>query len=274
MKKIYLFSLTLATALAISSCNKEEKPETNSGNNGDVYSSIEVPKENTALLVKFSGTKCPPCGGWGWTAFDEIMAANTGNSRFLVAFDQNFVSELYITTTAEDWKKALAINSWPTFVANNKKQTKMNGQYIDVDGTKANMATVASTHASSPVVVNSGFKKKVEGDVMTLNVKTKFFADADGEYYIGTYLAEDGIVGKQSGHPTPTAATHHHTLRQTGASYGEVLSTGAVAANTEFKKEVTINLDPSWNKDKLEVLIVIWKKVAGKYEFVNCAKAK
>src|SRR5688572_23783495 len=106
MKKIYLAAFVVVSAFALSSCSKDEKkPDENNGGGGDVYSSITVPKQNTALVVKHSGTKCPPCGGWGWTAWEEIQADNAGNAHFVTAFDLNFVSELFITEVAEDWKQ-------------------------------------------------------------------------------------------------------------------------------------------------------------------------
>ncbi len=279
MKKIYLLAFVAITSIAVISCQKDENPDDNNG--GDVYSSITVPQTNTALVVKHSGTACPPCGGWGWTAWDEIRTTNTANARFVTAYDDNFVAKLFINQVSEDWANGLAINSWPTFCANYKIQTaKTQSGGIDVNQTKTNIQTTVNTHSAGPVVANAAFKATAEGDLMKVNIKTKFFNAADGDYYMAVYVVEDGVMGTQSGHPSyPTAVAHEFVLRDTyspsgslNPSYGTLLSSGAVAAGTEFKTEYTYRIEPTWNKDKIHTYVVLWKKNGTKYEFVNVSK--
>lgn len=280
MKKMYLLAFVAVTSLALISCQKDEKPDDNTGGGGDVYSSITVPQTNTALVVKHSGTSCPPCGGWGWTAWDEIRATNTANARFVTAFDDNFVAKLFINQVSEDWANGLALNSWPTFCANYKVQTAKSGSSIDVTKTKENVQTAVNTHAGAPVLANAAFKATVDGDLMKLNIKTKFFQAGDGEYYMAVYVVEDGVMGAQSGHASyPNPVAHEFVLRDTynptgslNPSYGTVISSGAVAAGTEFKTEYTYRIEPTWNKDNIHTYVVIWKKVGTKFEFVNSSK--
>ncbi|MDX5321944.1 MAG: Omp28-related outer membrane protein [Bacteroidota bacterium] len=280
MKKIYLAAFVVISAFAISSCSKEEDPQTGGSGGGDVYSTITVPATNTALVVKHSGTACPPCGGWGWTAWDDIISTNASGAHFLTAYDDNFVAKLFINQVSEDWATALALNSWPTFCANYKVQTARVGNGIDVAKTKQNITDVVNAHNSGTVVANSAFKTSVEGDIMTVNTKTKFFSAGDGEYYLATYVVENGVMGAQAGHPSyPSPVAHKYVLRdsydETGKlhpSYGVMLTSGAVSAGTEFKNEHKFRLEPTWNKDNVTVFSVIWKKVGTKYEFVNMAK--
>jgi len=279
MKKIYLAAFVVVSAFALSSCTKDEK-KTGQDDQGDVYSSITVEEKNTALVTKHSGTACPPCGGWGWTAWEEIVATNTGKAHFVTAFDDNFVAKLFITDVAEDWANGLGVSSWPTFCANYKIQTERVGNGIDVAKTKTNVSDEVNTHVNAPVVANSAFVAKTSENIMTVNVKTKFFNAADGDYYLAVYLVEDDVMGVQSGNPNyPNPVAHEFVMRQIRdengtnlPAFGKMLSSGSVDAGTEFKSEVKLKLDSDWKSDKLHTYAVIWKKVGAKYQFVNMAK--
>lgn len=279
MKKIYLLAFVAITSIAVISCQKDENPDDNNG--GDVYSSITVPQTNTALVVKHSGTSCPPCGGWGWTAWDEIITTNTANAHFVTAYDDNFVAKLFINQVSEDWASGLKVNSWPTFCANYKIQTATTQSGgIDALQTKNNVQTTVNNHSSAPVLVNAAFKTTVDGDLMKVNIKTKFFNAGDGDYYMAVYAVEDKVMGVQSGHPSgSTPVAHKYVLRDSyspagslNPTYGTLLSSGAVSAGTEFKTEYTYRIEPSWNKDNLQTYVVIWKKSGTVYEFVNMSK--
>lgn len=275
MKKTQLFGLMIASLILLGACGKEEKkPEENLPT--DPYSMLTVSEKNTALLIKFTGSRCGPCGGWGWTAFEEMMSTSAGKAVFLHAYDQNFVSQLFITKTAEDWKKTLSLNSWPSFVGNHVLQTARVGQGIDVNQTKVNMADVANAHTNAPVIANTGLIYKTDGDSVTVTTKTKFFKDVSGEYLVGLYISEDKVVGAQSGHPKTPNVEHHFVLRQIDenwSSWGESISTGDVKAGADFKREIAFSVDPVWNKANLYMFTIIWKKVGSKYEFVNASPA-
>jgi len=104
---------------------------------------------------------------------------------------------------------------------------------------------------------------------MTIETNTKFFISTEGEYYLGVYLLEDGIVASQSGPKAGPNAVHDNVLRGGNASWGELLTSGSVEANKNFEKTIKITLDPSWNNSKLSVFTILWKKNGANYDFVN-----
>jgi hypothetical protein len=150
------------------------------------------------------------------------------------------------------------------------------GNFVDAwsgGNTFAGMNNVISTnvnnHKNAEVVANTGFNSTITGNEMTIETNTKFFKSAEGEYYLGVYLLEDGIVASQSGPKAGPNAVHDNVLRGGNASWGELLTSGSIEANKNFEKTIKITLDPSWNSSKLSVFTILWKKNGANYDFVN-----
>lgn len=273
MKKIYL---TLIVALlAFAGCKKTEDSSTPGNTGGD---GITVAELNTAFVVKHTGSKCPPCGGWGWVANEDIINTNKGNAAFVSAYSQNFVAQLFITQTATDLDAAWGVTGYPTWSADGILQLDRPNGGVNVTSEKAKVKAEVDAHKAAPVVANVGFKTSFNGDVMTIKTKTKFFQAASGDYRVAVYVLEDGVIGAQSGNANTPNVSHHHVMRGAatleGASsaptWGETVATGTITAGTEVSKTYTMDVK-GFNKDNLEVVIVIWKKDLGKYVFVNAS---
>ncbi len=232
---------------------------------------IAVQEKNIALVNKLTGSKCPPCGGWGWTTFEEIITANGSNAIYMGTYNNNFVAELFITPTADDLVANSGQSGYPTFCANGVQQLDRPGGAVNVASEKAKVKATVDAHIAAPVVVGAGLETSTSGNTMTIKTRTKFFKNATGDHYIAVYFIENGVMGTQSGQ-TGTVP-HKYVLRgHAGTStFGEKITSGTTAGST-FDHTFTYNLDPSWNKANLQVVAVIWKANGGKYEFVNAAK--
>ena len=81
--------------------------------------SAQVPKKvSTSLVHKITATWCGPCGGWGWTLADDIIAATKDKSLFVSLYNDDGISygnEKFYTKTAEDLGAQFTYGGWPSF---------------------------------------------------------------------------------------------------------------------------------------------------------------
>jgi hypothetical protein len=275
MKNRFLqFSMLAVTAasLVFASCSKEEtKAATTSTTGTTSTAGLSIPEVNTALLNKYTGTKCPPCGGWGWDMAVELIDYAPTKAIYVGTFSQNFVAEGFITTTATTWDKALAITGYPTFAVNNVAQLDRTSG-VNTTSEKAKCKAAIDAHSTAPVMANVGFKTSWAQDAdgfwtVTITSTTKFFKDNSGDFYVGCYLLEDKAKGNQSGHTPSTNVEHHHVLRQAleAKDYGNLVSSGTIAAGKTFDKTYTTFVPKTYVKENMEVLFVIWKKNGCKF---------
>ncbi len=277
MKKIFLSLIVLTLAFAGCKKNEDTTPTGGGAGGGDV--GITVEETNTAMVVKHTGSRCPPCGAWGWTANEDIISTNKGSAAFISAYGQNFVAKLFINSTATALQTHTGASGYPTWSANGVAQLDRAGGGVNVNGEKAKVEQVVKDHKAAKVVANTGFTTSVTGDVLTIDTRTKFFAEAKGQYNIAVYVLEDGVMGAQSGHPSgsSTPVAHHHVIRGTAMAEGSTsvdalsgmkITEGTTAAGTTFDKKFTFDI-AGFDKSNIEVVVVVWKKDLGSLDFVN-----
>jgi len=258
-----------ASSLFLASCSKEETKATPDAG-------ITVSEKNTSLINKYTGSKCGPCGSWGWDMAIELIDYSP-NACYVGTFSQNFVAEEFISTTASAWDDELGVTGYPTFAVNHVMQIDRPSGSVNTTSEKAKCKAAIDVHSAAAVQANVGFTTSWSQDAqgfwtISINSKTKFFKDNIGEYYVGCYLLEDKAIGKQSGHTPSVGVEHHHVLRQTleGLNYGYLAASNPTSGKT-IDKTYTAILPKNYVKDNVEVLFVIWKKNGSKYAFVNAS---
>lgn len=274
MKKIFLSLIVLT--LAFAGCKKSEDTAPTGG--GDA-GGITVAEVNTAMVIKHTGSRCPPCGAWGWVANEDIISTNKGKAGFMSAYGQNFVAQLFINASATALQSHTGSTGYPTWSANGEKQTDRAGGGVNVNSEKAMVEKVVTDHKAAAVVANTGFTTSIAGDVLTIDTRTKFFAAASGQYNLAVYVLEDGVVGAQSGHASTPNVAHHHVLRGTAMAEGSTsvdvlagmkIAEGTIAAGATYDQKFTFDIS-GYDKSNIEVITVIWKKDLGSLDFVNAA---
>ena len=279
MKRTILRFATLGLvigAITFTGCKKDDGEEVvdNTGGDGNNNQPKElvVPQTSMPIVNKLTATWCPPCGGWGWTLLQDIIDAQ-GEKAVIMGTYGSSTSEYY-HNTAQAFKTQFAPTAgWPAFCVNGKNETQYssNGN-IYTGQTLTQCINVCDNFAAQSPTVQTGFRYSVKEGNIEVETKTKFFENGDGNYYLGVYVIEDGVVGKQAGHTPSTSAEHHYVLRnsQMDIPWGKQIAEGEVAAGTTFDNVFSIPVDNKWNMDKVKVAVIMWdKNIYNKYIFVN-----
>lgn len=221
-----------------------------------------VPEVQRTLLTKISATWCNPCGDWGWDMFENLLEDNQDKSILIVAHHSGDL----MNVAASEITTNFSVFNQPVFVVNHTNDGVTSANALTKRTEIKNL--VDSTFMASPIA-NAGMDLTLDGDQLQVAIKTKFFQDDFGVYYISAYVVENYIVNYQES--IGFDAVHQKVLRSavTSTTFGDELINGSVTAGTEFDNTYSMTLDSEWNTDNLEVITIIWKKVANKFEFVN-----
>jgi len=215
--------------------------------------SQDVPEEQRLLLSKASATWCPPCGTWGWTFFEELIEDNEDKAVLLALHHSGQLE----TPTSDVIATNFGVPYQPRFYINNDEQgvTSSNSD----DKRTIFQDSVNAVFATAPVV-NAGIQI-LATDEYIVNVKTEFFQETEGEYYVGVYVVANDLVNFQES--IGPNAVHHKVLRDkiTDDIFGEPIGNGTIAAGTENDFEYFIDFDNFNNGSNDEILTIIWKKV-------------
>lgn len=222
----------------------------------------EVAEVQQSLITKRTATWCPYCGTWGWDFFDALET-NVSDKAVLVA--AHFGGSTLENPVSLAWVDNLGGSSQPRFYVDNEMQSVNSGnQATALDVIKDKV----SANAAKQPLANVGMQTSWSGSDLSVQAKTRFFQSAEGAYYLGIYLVEDGVLANQAGQSGQVE--HSRILRGsvTAAAFGDLLTEGSIAAGTEFDKTYTVDPD-AYETDNLDLVGVIWKKEASTYLAVN-----
>ena len=215
-----------------------------------------------SLVLKATGTWCPPCGDWGAEYVDNIYNDFFGSAE-VIALHSN-----------DDFSVDIGIN-FLSILNNSAVPSFYLGLNPMGNSGYGNVSNLISTELSSTNQVSMAVSHSVSDGSMTIKVKSvlenQFFGD---NCNLAIYLMEDGQIAPQevSGIGTVTDYVHSHILRSeaNGSTFGVPIS----FTNGENITEVSTVLAPSsiWNHDNLYVVAVIWHQNGTSYDFINLAR--
>ncbi len=240
-------------------------------------------KKSVALVTKQTSLGCFYCGDWGWTMghdlYEDLKTSGKGVYIAVYDLDQGAfgATDNFTNATGGAIEGSVLYNDKPgnpTFKVNGKGSgsAPYPTTYDDRNAVinAVGQATTGDPAASSAVTFS------VSGTKVTATAKSKFWTASNGEYYMACYVLEDSIPNVQNGQTGKVI--HYAVLRgsmTSGSAWGEQIANGGVAANAESTKSYSIDIDAKWQKNKLRVVSVIWKKTAAnKYEVVNAVNGK
>lgn len=222
-------------------------------------------KKARAIVFKFTETWCGPCGSWGWQTAEETIA-QLGDKGYYIGVMGSSSPASMNANCHSAFANNYNIPGYPSFVIKEDINSQTSGQVMSLVN-----AFAATTPLASPAATVS-----ISGTTLNVSAKAKFWAAASGEYYLTAFVVEDSVMATQNGQSGTVA--HHHIMRGSMAAnaspWGQMIATGSVAANAEYTQSFSMPVNTAWNKAKLEVYVVIFKKNGTKYEFVNAAKAQ
>lgn len=221
---------------------------------------IEVEEKNMSVITKMTSTGCKPCGGYGINKFKSLKEDYKGKATFLAlrsGVGMADVGPLKLSLKNEFDLKT----STPTFSTN-----FIQGNYDAVN-----------EHFLAKVVANSNYKMSVNGNLLSLETTTEFFSDSQGDFYLIPYVVVDGILSYQSGHPdSPNAELNTNVagVAVPGTSFtkeylGYLVAHGNVKRGYKVNLDFNFQVDPSWDKEKISIVLVILNKHKDSYQFVN-----
>ena len=215
-----------------------------------------------SLVLKATGTWCPPCGDWGAEYVDNIYNDFLGSAE-VIALHSN-----------DDFSVDIGIN-FLSILNNSAVPSFYLGLNPMGNSGYGNVSNLISTELSSTNQVSMAVSHSVSDGSMTIKVKSvlenQFFGD---NCNLAIYLMEDGQIAPQevSGIGTVTDYVHSHILRSeaNGSTFGVPIS----FTNGENITEVSTVLAPSsiWNHENLYVVAVIWHQNGSTYDFINLAR--
>jgi hypothetical protein len=253
MKKIFLFLSCSAIALS---------------------SIAQTPiKKSISLVHKITATWCGPCGDWGWTAANSIISGTTDKALYIGLFASPSSSfgntDFYNSTAATLSSQFAAEDGIPEFGVNGISSTQN-----FTTGVESDCISKATTFAATVPTASAASNMSVNGSVVNVNAKVQFWAATSGEYYLAAYIVEEGAMHIQNAQGSAPVA-HHGVLRTSmtaTSAWGEQIANGSITENQTYSKNFTFTVtDPKWDKTKLKIYNVIWKKEGSVYKFVNAS---
>ena len=290
MKSIYKFSFVFVVMLLfLSSCSKEGCTDPIAENydaeakkddgtckfimgcmdeNSIAYNSLATKDDGScvypenikrSLVLKATGTWCPPCGDWGAEYVNNIYNDFPGSAEVIgLHSNDNFSVDIGYNLLS-----ILNNSAVPSFYLGLNPMG--NSGY-------ANVSNLISTELSSPNQVSMAVSYTVANGIMNIKVQSRLENQFIGDNcYLAMYLMEDGQIAPQevSGIGTVSDYVHDHILRSeaNGSTFGIPIS----FTNGENLTEVSAILAPSpiWNHDNLYLIAVIWQQNGSSYDFIN-----
>jgi hypothetical protein len=233
--------------------------------NSDDPIDLKVQQKQVPILVKFTGETCPPCGGWGWTAWESLSSKFWGTgfcwSNYGDGFSNNHFRSQELNPTMDSIEDRFFSGGKPSFFANNK----------DFDQSEAAAEAEATNSLTAVPYVAAVLEPKIEGDQLTITSEIEFFQDVPGSYYVGAYLVEDKPVAYQAGNAAGNNAEHHFVMRGSlsPGAWGEEIVSSSAKAGDKFLKTFTATIPPTYNKDNFSYGIIIWRKIGLYHIYVN-----
>jgi hypothetical protein len=285
MKKCLLFAVILL--IGLNACKKSEtetktpvkgcmdpasltyNPEATEDDGTCTYPPNKVaPKEQRDLIMNVTATWCHVCGEIGEQGFRYAISKH--KSKIVPVSLHN--DDLLPSSIAGQINSAIS-STKPSFIEGSEKI--LNGAMSDTSYFAINFLgpKINAVVANAPLA-NTYIGRSVSGTKLTVETKTKFFAAANGEYYLSVYILENNIVAKQTD-DSPTGYNlnfvHNYVLRDAMSAnyYGESIASGAIAINKEISKTYTKTIPGNWKAANLQVATIIWKKENGSYTYVN-----
>ncbi len=270
MKKLVL--ALACVSILFNACKKDDTAPASSGS-----TTLTVEKKNRAAVIYFGEDWCPPCGSYGGPTLDSCLKQEGTLLTGMKINTSSNNSSLNWSTGQGMWNVFntgvfASANAIPSMAVNTTKQSVT----TSVSSNYSGAVSKATTFANGTVIAGIALRKSISGDSMAVDTKVKFFSDiaAGSDYRLGVYVVEDKIITSQSTSSGTNANYEYRNLVRTcnaSAYYGLEVNNGgdAIALDQEFSNTYKMYLKPTWNKNNLKVIGILWKMGGSPAQVVN-----
>ncbi len=230
-----------------------------------LFAQQSVPEVQKTMITKVTATWCPPCGGWGWDLFEDLVDDNA-NSAVLIA--GHYAGSDLQTTAGNEIADNFGVSGQPSFYLGNTRQSATQASASTARTTI--MSGIDAEFASSPIVNATVYPTTFDGAMYSLETQTQFFQATSGEYSLAVYAVEDGVVNRQTSRGND--AVHKRVMRGNidgQTTFGEVLLSGAAMPGDTYSSTFDFEFPADWNLSNVSLVTVLWLKNGNSYEFVN-----
>ncbi len=226
----------------------------------------QVEEIQRSLITKRTATWCPNCGNWGWTLFEGLLEDNQDKAVLMAAHYDGLLENSHAGEITVNFGGGYQ----PRFYLNDNDISATNSS---VAAKRAEVKTAVDEAYNASPVANVGFDPVFGNTTLQVDAKVKFFQNANGEYYLGIYLLEDGVIEYQSGQGN--SANHKKVFRFsfTDETFGKPIANGQINAGSEFDIPFELQIGEVQGYD-YEVVGIIWKLENGTYIPVNTWSTK
>jgi len=239
----------------------EEKPD---------LGSLSYDFSYKALLIEFTSTGCPGCGSWGKPTFYGL--ANKYPEDVIPLAAHIKYGDPMITVTSELFAENRTGSRYTPQIWVNNENAVVITSGNSIDGSASiEKANNLITNAQKTTEVGFGgavlFKNNQVYTKFGIQLKKDFEA---GEYYINSYLVEDGIKAEQLSYAN-NPATHNYVLRHAAMEGWGNKITKIMGVEFTQEWEHTFTQDA---KEGQYTVNVLWKKNGSIYVPVNARRVK
>ncbi|MFK8054516.1 MAG: Omp28-related outer membrane protein [Saprospiraceae bacterium] len=231
-----------------------------------LFAQQTVPEVQKPMVTKVTATWCPPCGGWGWDLFEDLIEDNE-TSAVLIA--GHYAGSDLETTAGNEIADNFGVSGQPSFYLGNTRQSATSGSAAT---SRTNIKNAIDAQvASAPVANATVWSTAIQGREFSFETKTQFFQAASGEYNLAVYAVEDDVINRQTSRGND--AVHHRVMRGTilgQSSFGELVVNGSASVDAIYTSSFSFDFPATWMMDEVRLVTVLWKKNgAGGFDFVN-----
>ena len=273
MKKIvFLLGIGL---LALQSCDEIDNPFEEKNINtdcGTLPNPFETGNHPTSRMQKvfledYTGHKCPNCPQAATTAEQlkgmygsqlVVMAVHTGPFSALDV-PHGFVYD-FTTDAGDEFNNFFNFFGYPSGLVNRRDYTGSGFDHIKLHTDwAAEVAGLVNDSAMADIQIITNYV--ASSRQLCMDIRTTFFENLSGDYYLGVYLIEDSIVQPQVDNlTTVTDYVHNHVLREAvNSTWGEEIITGSVAADSADYRRYSITLDPEYSASHCSVVAMLYR---------------
>ena len=227
---------------------------------------VTIDGKQRAVVVYQGATWCPPCGTNGEPAKAHIESTHGSDVALISvqAGDAISGSSDFGPVFGDVFATLAGSTGIPHIFYSSHGYTFSDDGFSSSESTNNSWTDAAiNSMLSKTPEAGVGAFASISGNTITVKTKTKF-TSATGQRWIGVYLVEDGVMASQSlVTGGPTSLEHNNVLR--ASATGSTGDLGTVSLGTSFtanqtvEGSYTITANSTWNKDKLQVVVVLWE---------------